>query len=328
MKTLWRLTHLLLISSIIVLTLLLIAISSVSFTPAIGYLSDQCNQLRMVWTIGLGLCFSALFLLKNRKGSFLACLGLIMNLWHIVPFYLPVDAKQSCENPRSELTMVALNLYGNRNRSYTKTIAYLQQSNADIICLSEVNKTWMKRISNELPEYKFHFDEGIAGGAAIFSKVPIERVQPTRTNSERRYGVRGICKLAGESVLIISEHPPSPSGRKRWQNRNKEFSRLASELADTKLATILIGDLNSTPWSTYYKRLLASSNLKDSEQGMGIQPSWNALLVVPPLIPIDHCLVSKDFAVIDRHLGPNVGSDHLPVYVKLQLQSHALPSQS
>lgn len=305
------------------LTLLLIGVSSVSFTPAVGYLTDQCSQLRMVWTLGLALVFLALVLIRNRNGSVLACIGLLINLSQIIPFYLPVDAKQNLDNPKKELTMVALNLYGNKNRSYRKTIEYLQQSNADILCLSEVNKIWIKKICEELPDYKFHFDEGIAGGAAIFSRLPIERVQPKDGKNERRYGVRGICKIAGESVLVISEHPPSPSERKRWKNRNKEFSRLASELAASKGSIILIGDLNSTPWSKYYKDLVINSKLKDSEQGVGIQPSWNALLMVPPLIPIDHCLVSKNFAVLDRHLGPNVGSDHLPVFVKLQLQDKA-----
>jgi endonuclease/exonuclease/phosphatase (EEP) superfamily protein YafD len=32
-------------------------------------------------------------------------------------------------------------------------------------------------------------------------------------------------------------------------------------------------------------------------------------------IPIDHCLVSPSVAIVDRRVGPPVGSDHLPVFV-------------
>jgi hypothetical protein len=35
-------------------------------------------------------------------------------------------------------------------------------------------------------------------------------------------------------------------------------------------------------------------------------------------VPIDHIFVSSSWRVIDRRLGPMVGSDHLPVLVDLQ----------
>jgi endonuclease/exonuclease/phosphatase (EEP) superfamily protein YafD len=66
--------------------------------------------------------------------------------------------------------------------------------------------------------------------------------------------------------------------------------------------------------------LLEVGKLKDSEQGFGPQPSWSTEMLIP-FVPIDHFLVSNDIEVLNRVLGPNLGSDHLPVYVDLLVKS-------
>jgi endonuclease/exonuclease/phosphatase (EEP) superfamily protein YafD len=56
--------------------------------------------------------------------------------------------------------------------------------------------------------------------------------------------------------------------------------------------------------------------LRDTRAGFGIQASWPTQ--IPPLgIPLDHCLVSPELVVLDRRLGPAVGSDHRPVILEL-----------
>jgi endonuclease/exonuclease/phosphatase (EEP) superfamily protein YafD len=221
----------------------------------------------------------------------------------------------------SDITLMTINIYGAHNQKYSSVINLVKEKNPEILCINEITKLWMQRLKSDLPEYKYRFDEGISGGAAIFSRVPIERVSPPDLVPVKRYGVRGRLKLAGRPVLICAVHPPAPTDRGRWLNRNREFDRLSADSAAADEPVILIGDFNSTPFSPYFRKLLKDGKLCDSENGKGIQPSWNALFkVVPPLVPIDHCLTSGQFAVLERYLGPNVGSDHLPVIVKLHLQ--------
>ncbi len=54
-------------------------------------------------------------------------------------------------------------------------------------------------------------------------------------------------------------------------------------------------------------------DLIDSRIGFGSKMTWPAML---PLmgITIDHILVSKDITVLKHEVGPNIGSDHYPVY--------------
>jgi endonuclease/exonuclease/phosphatase (EEP) superfamily protein YafD len=77
---------------------------------------------------------------------------------------------------------------------------------------------------------------------------------------------------------------------------------------------LLLGDLNASPWSYPFRRLLEGSGLRDGSLGRGFQPTWPTGLW-PLLIPLDHSLHSAGIGIQDRIVGPAVGSDHYPVIV-------------
>jgi endonuclease/exonuclease/phosphatase (EEP) superfamily protein YafD len=81
---------------------------------------------------------------------------------------------------------------------------------------------------------------------------------------------------------------------------------------------IVAGDLNATPWSHGFRQLVRLRGLCDSAVGRGVQATWNAHRWVPR-IPIDHVVVSPEVRVMDRRVGPDVGSDHLPVEATLAI---------
>jgi endonuclease/exonuclease/phosphatase (EEP) superfamily protein YafD len=65
---------------------------------------------------------------------------------------------------------------------------------------------------------------------------------------------------------------------------------------------------------------MRQTGLKNSRRGFGILPTWPTFL---PLlsIPIDHFLLSPEFAVLKTGQGPNIGSDHVPLITELMLQT-------
>lgn len=122
---------------------------------------------------------------------------------------------------------------------------------------------------------------------------------------------------------LVLVHPPTPQVEARFIERNQELSLIASEIKGLTGPTVLVGDFNCGPWSKSFAELL-KSGLKDSEQGFGPQPSWPARIgrvvekvAIPPLVPIDHVLVSDDIRVVSRSSGPAIGADHLPVFVQM-----------
>lgn len=83
--------------------------------------------------------------------------------------------------------------------------------------------------------------------------------------------------------------------------------------------------MNVTPWSPVFSDLLREGGLLNTSQGHGLFGSWPAWLPAGR-IPIDHCLVTPDWQVDSKRLGPDIGSDHLPVMVDLRLIQTETPS--
>jgi len=49
-----------------------------------------------------------------------------------------------------------------------------------------------------------------------------------------------------------------------------------------------------------------------------VQDTWHAHLPAPR-IPIDHVLVPPEATVLRREVGPDIGSDHLPIEAEIVL---------
>ena len=105
--------------------------------------------------------------------------------------------------------------------------------------------------------------------------------------------------------------------------RNKMFRQLGAEIARDadQPRTLLLGDLNCTPWSVWFHSLLQESGLRDSAIGHGLWPTWYALPTILAGIPIDHALVGGQIEVLRRHVGPYLGSDHRPLTMDFRIRT-------
>jgi endonuclease/exonuclease/phosphatase (EEP) superfamily protein YafD len=101
--------------------------------------------------------------------------------------------------------------------------------------------------------------------------------------------------------------------------RNAQLEGLSAVLRDDgNRARILVADLNITPWSPRYDVIESQTGLRNAARSLGYLGTWPAS---PALlrIPIDHCLVSDSFAVQHVEVGPDIGSDHLPLIVDISI---------
>jgi endonuclease/exonuclease/phosphatase (EEP) superfamily protein YafD len=116
-------------------------------------------------------------------------------------------------------------------------------------------------------------------------------------------------RYAGRETRLWLVHPPNPLFE--GEVTNQDLLALGARIGEWRGSQIVFGDLNRTDASPFFEDFRRATGLRDTRYGFGIQPSWPAWS--PYRIAIDHAFLSADLAVVNRRLGPSIGSDHLPL---------------
>lgn len=133
---------------------------------------------------------------------------------------------------------------------------------------------------------------------------------------------------SGDLIRFHGLHPtpPVPGENPRSTERDKEILKVAKSAKKSDLPVIVAGDLNDVAWS--YTTLLFSkiSGLLDPRRGRGFFNTFHAHHRLMRF-PLDHVFCSTDFTLLDIQRMPNCGSDHFPMFIKLQYEPKAAAVQ-
>lgn len=271
-------------------------------------------HLYFLAAIALGL----LALLARARISATICVLLLLCLLpSMAPYYLPQFGNAAAAGSNRELKIFHFNPRANNQSNYDGALALAAQSNADIIAISEINPQWERRLKKALPEYTQKLVTTEGGGIALLSKVPLTSLELRYFGERRRPRIFAVANIGGVPVRILAVHPFIPVG-KALTRRNEEFKQWATDLSAGSGPVIVVGDMNSSPWSPYLREFMEAAKLRDTALGFGIAPTWPADVFA--ITPIDHCLVSDHFTVSHRNAGPAFGSDHLPITAVVRLK--------
>ena len=270
-------------------------------------------------------------LLREFKYTAVMILVACLNTVYILPWYFEFGAIESYDVPssvssaRSSKTIATIKLVHSnvqsQNSNYQSLQELIKKESPGIFVAQEVNKRWLsqlKPIEDVLPYTKIRTREDNFG-IALFSKYPLDSAEFIYYGGATVPSIKVSFTVAERQVTLITTHPLPPINRAYFDSRNAQLSAISLETKTVQTPLVLIGDFNVTMWSKYYDVLEADGKLVNTRKGLGIQPSWPTSLS-PLMIPIDHCLISEDFDVLESSVGPNVGSDHLPLIVTLGLR--------
>jgi endonuclease/exonuclease/phosphatase (EEP) superfamily protein YafD len=95
-----------------------------------------------------------------------------------------------------------------------------------------------------------------------------------------------------------------------------QAANLAAHIAGMPDDLILIGDFNSASWSAAQKAFRGATRLDNQGRLLRTWPTWAWSIL---RLPIDHVFVRGKPQVTKIGLGPNVGSDHLPVEAEITM---------
>lgn len=303
------------------LSIALLAISIAAYCSSGNQTLELLSHFRILFAALSAVLLLATLPLKNKKAIILAAMAFWVNIAAIAPLYLPAQ-RESQSSPAAEdmhrLKIMQFNLWGGKNKKYFAVAQTIIQTNPDVIGFSEITPTWLIALKAGLANYPYMIADTTGGGIAIFSRLPLESKEIRYYSPLKRPRAIAKVKLAGGQFTLIFAHPFIPL--KHTAMRNEEFAIYAKEAVEASKSgpVILAGDLNCTPFSSDFSKLLNDSHLVDTEQGFGPQPSWSTHQKIT-LFPIDHCLVSKDVVTLKRYIGEEIGSDHLPVVVELEM---------
>jgi len=121
-------------------------------------------------------------------------------------------------------------------------------------------------------------------------------------------------------VRVALVHGLPPIGTEWYQSQRQLFEGLATSISGAPDPYLVCGDFNAAPWSTAFRELRRRADLRHSRGASIPEGTWPTWAPSPLRIPIDHCLVSREWTVKRYELGDSVGSDHLPILVELTLQ--------
>ncbi len=294
--------------------LLVSALSLAGFFSAQDQACELLSHFRIVWVTLLILVIAWTIMAKQRAIATLAAIILCVNSFDIIRLYLPDNRAPKSAN-RQQIKILAMNVAGDNNLDYDSVFSLISETKPDIVGISEVNPAWLKKLNEKLIQYPYRVAVSKSDGIALFSRVPIRKSELRYSKLANRPRICASVEVNGRAIALDFAHPLLPVLPKL---RNEELEEIAEEARLSPIPIVVFGDLNCTPWSAYFEKLLVSGKLHDTEQGFGPQPTWNAMWFIP-LLPIDHCLTSAEFKTEQRKTCPSITSDHLPIFIRLTL---------
>ena len=285
------------------------------------YLADLASHFRVPATVTM---LTGGLLLHWCRRLFWARAGLVGGIVctaTLLPYALPGPraADISSLNLDRPLRLMTVNLL-KTNRQHARTIEQVRAAAPDIVVFLEVNRRWLEQLQAALgPDWPYQQrrprDDNF--GIAMFSRIPWSSCAVVDYSPAT--GIDAIdARFARHNVRVIATHPLPPTNHFAWYDRNQTFAAIARDIESTPWKTLVVGDLNCTPWSFWFGKLLKDAGLRDSGRGFGVRSTWFPLPKVPIGLPIDHVLVSADVRVVGRMVGHDVGSDHRAVCVDVE----------
>ena len=307
----------------ILLTGLLFVINLLPYLAGLHFGFELFSHFRFqyLWLFAL----SSLFFIavSNKKWLSIALVGLLLNAMPVLSFCcFPITSGTATAATTHKTSLLLSNLLSS-NRHYQSLLDEVQSHRPDFIVLLEFSPAWQKALKPLDKHYPFQkrIPRNDNFGMALYSKFPLSNIEVNDFAQNGIPSISATAHLYHQSLQLIATHPLPPMNANMAQQQDIQLENLAHFIQqESKQATLLAGDFNSTPWSPRYQKLINASGLVNSRQGFGLIPSWPVALRFSAFqIPLDHVLVSKNIQTQAIKRLNTIGSDHYPVYVEFGL---------
>ncbi|WP_395745333.1 endonuclease/exonuclease/phosphatase family protein [Prosthecobacter sp.] len=279
-----------------------------------GWMCDLLSHFRLQYVVA---CAAVLLFALIRRRSWLGLAALISLLWNVqivYAFHQTADTTgMAHEKPLRVMTFNVMT----DNHNPVAAVSHAMQSDADIICLPEVDDTWRVALQPLRVKYPHHVEEMNSGhfGIACYTRLPVKSLEVRYYTVWRLPTIVMNLDHLGRPLTFIGTHPIPPMGEQDTREWRAQLSGIAALVAGLSGEVIVAGDLNATPWCEGMRLLRKKGGVDFHSLDPVWPPTWG--LNLPMMIPIDHVLTKGGLTVQKRLLGPEMGSDHRSVTVEI-----------
>lgn len=216
-------------------------------------------------------------------------------------------------------SLLHFNLYW-INSQREAVIDKILELDPDLISLSEAATRWtleIKRLDEKWPHVLHCPEWGKRGGIRFYSKWPLDQ-DSQYCGPYGSFARTKVMAPDGSEFTSGSVHlrwPWPASGPEQLKTITPELEKIGQD-------ALFAGDFNATTWSWSVKQFETASGMTIIP---GVGPTW--MIDELPLkhtwwagLPIDNVMTKGRIRVLSADTLEDMGSDHLPVMVKFQIQ--------
>lgn len=287
------------------------------FVAVPGWVADLAGAFRPHYAVIGAACVAGMAVVRRWLGVLVAASVVAVNAAVLAPLWLNTPVPPLVGAPA--FTVLWHNMIGASEERAPSLIEAIAAADADIVVLAQVEGAVAQALDrSEVLPHDFVYHDRDAR-VVVLARVPVSAVGPVGPlPTGSRHAAVALQAHVGSRrrVAILGMHTRSPRTPRRAAVRDAELAVAASWARDQDTSAVIVGDLNTPPWSRQFRDLARSAGLVNSLGGYGLQPTWPARWGLAS-VPIDHALHSPDLTVVARSTGPSLGSAHRSLRVTL-----------
>ncbi len=287
------------------------------FLGQVHWLLELASHFRLQLAVALIATASIAGAAGRRRLALMSAMPALVNAALVLLAARP-DSPANVPAGAPRLRILSLNVHTANDRA-DLVIDVIRRTRPDVIVLMEVNAAWMAELAPLRSEYPFELSDPREDnfGVALLARERPTVSELTELGPAEVPSVWADLRLGTEPVRLLGTHPLPPVSAGYAAARNGQLAAVANWCALQPLPVVVVGDLNTTPYSPVFASLLRQGRLTSPRPGWGVDVTWSPRKLRGLGLPLDHCLTGRGLSVVRREVLGEVGSDHRPLLVEL-----------
>lgn len=281
------------------------------FVAGRSWVGDLLASLRIQLALVALICGLAAAMRRGWVVALCAVVAVAANAAAVERVYL---GQRVAPSGSARLTIGHVNMQG-RPGDVAALGAALRARRPAVFVVLEPDVTFVRSLGGGVAGYRAYRRADSSGTRVlVLSRVPL-RLAPTGAALPPASAAFDIS-FAGRVLHVLALHAVSPLSPARHRLRDSQLSAAKAWVLAEHGPVVVLGDLNTVPWSAALHDLERDAYLASSSDGFGLQASWPSLAGFAGL-PIDQLLTSRDLTPTRRQTRGGFGSSHHSLWVEL-----------